>query len=111
MAALTVRQQAVLAVIRDSLQRRGYPPSYREIGDAAGLSSISSVAHQVRALERKGFLRRDPNRPRAIALADPATGGDVLRRAQGRAMVRLAARYTTAFRALTAEELAKGDRS
>ena len=44
----------------------GYPPSIREIGDAVGLTSTSSVAHQLRTLERKGFLRRDPNRPRAV---------------------------------------------
>ena len=45
---------------------RGYPPSIREIGDAVGLTSTSSVAHQLRTLERKGYLRRDPNRPRAV---------------------------------------------
>ena len=45
---------------------RGYPPSIREIGDAVGLTSTSSVAHQLRSLERKGYLRRDPNRPRAV---------------------------------------------
>ncbi|NED79212.1 repressor LexA, partial [Streptomyces sp. SID11233] len=55
----------VIEVIRDSVQRRGYPPSMREIGQAVGLSSTSSVAHQLMALERKGFLRRDPHRPRA----------------------------------------------
>ncbi len=55
----------MIEVIRDSVQRRGYPPSMREIGQAVGLSSTSSVAHQLMALERKGFLRRDPHRPRA----------------------------------------------
>ncbi len=63
---LTERQRRVLEVIRDSLTARGYPPSIREIGDAVGLNSTSSVAHQLRTLERKGFLRRDPNRPRAV---------------------------------------------
>jgi repressor LexA len=63
---LTRRQQAILDVIRDSVQRRGYPPSIREICEAAGLASTSSVAHQLTMLERKGFLRRDPNRPRAV---------------------------------------------
>ena len=48
------------------MTNRGYPPSIREIGDAVGLTSTSSVAHQLRTLERKGFLRRDPNRPRAV---------------------------------------------
>lgn len=64
-AGLTDRQRRVIEVIRDSVQRRGYPPSMREIGQAVGLSSTSSVAHQLMALERKGFLRRDPHRPRA----------------------------------------------
>ena len=63
---LTERQRRVLEVIRDSVTERGYPPSIREIGDAVGLTSTSSVAHQLRTLERKGFLRRDPNRPRAV---------------------------------------------
>ncbi|CAM5280706.1 transcriptional repressor LexA (plasmid) [Streptomyces viridifaciens] len=62
---LTERQRRVIEVIRDSVQRRGYPPSMREIGQAVGLTSTSSVAHQVKALERKGFLYRDPHRPRA----------------------------------------------
>ena len=53
-------------MIRASVSTRGYPPSIREIGDAVGLTSTSSVAHQLRTLERKGYLRRDPNRPRAV---------------------------------------------
>jgi repressor LexA len=65
-AALTERQRTILDVIRSSVTTRGYPPSIREIGDAVGLTSTSSVAHQLRTLERKGFLRRDPNRPRAV---------------------------------------------
>jgi repressor LexA len=65
-AGLTPRQRKVLEVIRSSVERRGYPPSMREIGEAVGLTSSSSVSHQLSALERKGFLRRDPNRPRAI---------------------------------------------
>jgi repressor LexA len=63
---LTPRQQRILAVIRDSVERRGYPPSVREIGEAVGLASPSSVAHQLSALQKKGYLRRDPNRPRAV---------------------------------------------
>ncbi len=70
-AALTNRQQRVLAVIRDSVDARGYPPSLREIGDAVGLTSPSSVAHQLKMLERKGYLRRDPNRPRAMEVVVP----------------------------------------
>lgn len=69
---LTMRQQKVLKVIRDSVARRGYPPSVREIGEAVGLKSPSSVAHQLTALERKGLLRRDPNRPRAVDIRTPA---------------------------------------
>ncbi|HUO40050.1 MAG TPA: transcriptional repressor LexA [Mycobacterium sp.] len=65
-AALTPRQRKILEVIRASVTTRGYPPSIREIGDAVGLTSTSSVAHQLRTLERKGYLRRDPNRPRAV---------------------------------------------
>lgn len=68
---LTARQQAVLDCIRDSVQRRGYPPSMREIGEVVGLHSPSSVSHQLNVLERKGFLRRDPNRPRAIEVVSP----------------------------------------
>jgi repressor LexA len=63
---LTERQRTILNVIRASVINRGYPPSIREIGDAVGLTSTSSVAHQLRTLERKGYLRRDPNRPRAV---------------------------------------------
>ena len=63
---LTMRQHKILQVIRDSVERRGYPPSVREIGQAAGLKSPSSVAHQLKVLEKRGLLRRDPNRPRAV---------------------------------------------
>lgn len=74
-SGLTDRQRTILDVIRASVTSRGYPPSIREIGDAVGLTSTSSVAHQLRTLERKGYLRRDPNRPRAVdvrAADDPA---------------------------------------
>ena len=79
-ASLTPRQQRVLDVIRSSVRERGYPPSIREIGDAVGLTSTSSVAHQLRALERKGLLKRDRNRPRAVNIQDgeptlPPSGG------------------------------------
>ena len=70
---LTVRQRRVLEVIRNSVDRRGYPPSLREIGEAVGLTSPSSVAHQLAALERKGYLRKDPHRPRAIEVVSPDT--------------------------------------
>jgi repressor LexA len=68
---LTARQRLVLSTIRASVERRGYPPSMREIGEAVGLTSPSSVKHQLTALERKGYLRRDPNRPRAIEVVHP----------------------------------------
>jgi repressor LexA len=68
---LTPRQQRVLTVIRDSIESRGYPPSMREIGERVGLTSSSSVAHQLRVLEEKGFLKRDPNRPRALSVFNP----------------------------------------
>lgn len=63
---LTDRQRRILEVIRDAVVLRGYPPSIREIGDAVDLQSTSSVAYQLRQLEEKGFLRRDPNKPRAV---------------------------------------------
>ncbi|WP_372456828.1 transcriptional repressor LexA [Cellulomonas xiejunii] len=68
---LTTRQRLVLDTVRASVEQRGYPPSMREIGDAVGLTSPSSVKHQLTALERKGYLRRDPNRPRAIEVVQP----------------------------------------
>lgn len=68
---LTARQRMVLDTIRSSVEERGYPPSMREIGEKVGLTSPSSVKHQLTALERKGFLRRDPNRPRAIEVVHP----------------------------------------
>ncbi|NYI99932.1 repressor LexA [Nocardioides thalensis] len=68
---LTPRQQRVLATIKDSIEERGYPPSMREIGSAVGLTSTSSVAHQLRVLEEKGYLKRDPNRPRALEVFLP----------------------------------------
>ena len=68
---LTPRQQRVLTVIRESLTSRGYPPSMREIGERVGLTSSSSVAHQLRVLEEKGYLKRDPNRPRALSVSSP----------------------------------------
>jgi len=68
---LTDRQRLVLETIKESVESRGYPPSMREIGERVGLTSPSSVAHQLTTLERKGYLRRDPNRPRAIEVMLP----------------------------------------
>jgi repressor LexA len=68
---LTARQQRILEHLRDFMERRGYPPSMREIGEAVGLTSSSSVAHQLKVLEEKGYVRRDPNRPRALEVFLP----------------------------------------
>ncbi|MFB9234456.1 transcriptional repressor LexA [Plantactinospora siamensis] len=69
---LTARQRRILEFIRNWVERYGYPPSVREIGEAVGLVSPSSVAYQLKELERKGFLRRDPNRPRAVDVRPPS---------------------------------------
>ena len=68
---LTWRQQRILQAIADFAQRRGYAPSLREIGEAAELASTSSVSYQLSVLQRKGYLRRVPGRPRAIELRLP----------------------------------------
>ena len=69
--ALTARQRLILETIRASVADRGYPPSMREIGESVGLTSTSSVTHQLSSLEAKGYLRRDPHRPRAIEVVMP----------------------------------------
>lgn len=76
--SLTARQRKVLEVIRTAVATRGYPPSLREIGQLVGLTSPSSVAHQLSSLERKGYLRRDPNRPRAIEVLSPDADADAV---------------------------------
>ena len=83
---LTWRQRKVLQVIRDSVQKRGYPPSMREIGEAVGLTSTSSVSYQLSTLQRKGYLHRDVGRPRTVEVRLP--GHPAVRpeqNAQGRA--------------------------
>jgi len=67
---LTKRQQQILDFIRAEIHRRGYPPSVREIGEAVGLSSSSTVHSHLAALEAKGFIRRDPSKPRALEVLD-----------------------------------------
>lgn len=74
---LTARQRLVLETIRSSVERRGYPPSMREIGEAVGLTSPSSVKYQLTVLERKGYIRRDPHRPRAIEVVLPDDSREV----------------------------------
>jgi repressor LexA len=69
---LTDRQCRILEVIQESIDRRGYPPSMREIGESVGLNSTSSVRHQLVVLESKGFIRRDAHRPRAYIVRGPS---------------------------------------
>src|SRR5437667_8722612 len=70
---LSPRQQHILAVIREWVERHGYPPTVREIGAAVGLGSPSSVAHHLKALERRGLVRRAARGPRAVD-ARPSSG-------------------------------------
>jgi repressor LexA len=72
-SGLTLRQRQILAVIRKAVDERGYPPTIREICDAVNLASPSSGAHQLRVLEARGYIRRDPNRPRAMEVVWPGT--------------------------------------
>lgn len=69
MDPLTQRQQRIVDFIQDTVKERGYPPTVREIGEAVGLTSSSSVHSQLDNLERKGYLHRDPTKPRAMALS------------------------------------------
>src|SRR5215210_177951 len=72
---LTDRQRQTLEYIATTVAERGYPPSVREIGEAMGLASSSTVHSHMQALQRKGYLRIDPTKPRAIELLfDPETG-------------------------------------
>lgn len=78
---LTKRQHEILLVIEKSVSERGYPPSVREIGEAVGLASPSTVHSHLRTLQRLGYLRRDPTKPRAIEVtADSASGTTAERR-------------------------------
>lgn len=81
MTELTERQRQVLEFIDAEVRRRGYPPSVREIGEAVGLSSSSTVHAHLAALQEKGYLRRDPTKPRAIEVCfEPGSGAVVERR-------------------------------
>jgi len=71
LTGLTPRQQKVLMFLREEIEKRGYPPSMREIGAAVGLASTSSVAHQLQVLQKLGYVKRDPNRPRALEIFLP----------------------------------------
>lgn len=68
MSKVSSRQQAILEFIRNEVRLKGYPPSVREIGEAVGLASSSTVHGHLDRLEKKGFIRRDPTKPRAIEL-------------------------------------------
>jgi len=75
--SLSDKQLEILDAIQRSVALRGYPPTMREIGDAVGLSSLSSVTHQLNQLELSGYLRRDPNRPRALEVLIEMPSHDV----------------------------------
>jgi len=78
---LTDRQRQILEVIEAHLREHGYPPSVREIGGAVGLTSPSTVHAHLATLQKNGFLRRDPTKPRAIEVRyDPTSGAAVERR-------------------------------
>lgn len=77
MAKLTERQQQVYEFIRQTVTSRGYPPSVREICDAVGLSSPSTVHSHIASLVKAGLLRKDPSKPRAIEILDPAASRPV----------------------------------
>ena len=78
---LTNRQRQILDMIDQSMRERGYPPSVREIGEAVGLTSPSTVHTHLNTLQRLGFIRRDPTKPRAIEVRwDPNSGATLERR-------------------------------
>ncbi|MGM7724257.1 transcriptional repressor LexA [uncultured Metabacillus sp.] len=70
MTKLSKRQQDILSFIKDEVQKKGYPPSVREIGEAVGLASSSTVHGHLARLESKGLIRRDPTKPRAIEILE-----------------------------------------
>ena len=78
MSDITPRQQRILDVIAETVRDRGYPPTVREIGEAVGLTSSSSVHAQLANLERKGLLTKDATKPRAMALSEPKVDGAVI---------------------------------
>jgi len=80
---LTTRQRRVLEVIKEAVERHGYPPSIREIGEAVGLTSTSSVAYQLKTLQAKGFLRKDERRPRALDVRLPEAPAPIFDESSG----------------------------
>ncbi len=78
---LTPRQREVLVIIEEYVRDRGYPPSVRDIGEAVGLTSPSTVHAHLSALQRRGYLRRDPAKPRALEVRwDPTSDAVAERR-------------------------------
>lgn len=75
---LTARQRRIVEFISETVRERGYPPTVREIGEAVGLTSSSSVHAQLANLERRGLLTKDPTKPRAMTLAEPRLDGVIV---------------------------------
>ncbi|MCL4114925.1 UNVERIFIED_CONTAM: hypothetical protein GTU68_013633 [Idotea baltica] len=102
---LTSRQEAILTYIADTLRERGFPPSVREIGEAVGLTSPSTVHSHLATLQKHGFLRRDPDKPRAIEvrasvthvplIGDVAAGTDVLAQSNVEELMPIPAQFTS----------------
>ncbi len=70
MTKISIRQKAIMDFIKNEVRSKGYPPSVREIGEAVGLASSSTVHGHLERLEKKGLIRRDPTKPRAIEIMD-----------------------------------------
>jgi repressor LexA len=77
---ISTRQRSILEYIEQQIRERGYPPSVREIGDAVGLTSPSTVHSHLNTLQRLGYLRRDPTKPRAIEVRYDTNSGAVMER-------------------------------
>ena len=74
---LSQRQSEILEFIKKEIRQKGYPPSVREIGDAVKLMSSSTVHGHLQTLEEKGYIRRDPTKPRAIEILDGSSGSNI----------------------------------
>ncbi|HEX6393243.1 MAG TPA: transcriptional repressor LexA [Acidimicrobiales bacterium] len=81
---LTGKRKEILDFIAEQLRERGYPPSVREIGEAVGLTSSSTVHTHLTTLQRQGFLKRDPTKPRAIVVRYDANSGAAIERRPAR---------------------------
>src|SRR5579875_1912401 len=78
-ATLAGKRRLILEFIAEQIRQRGYPPSVREIGEAVGLTSSSTVHAHLQVLQREGFLQRDPTKPRAIVVNFEPNSGAALR--------------------------------